>query len=233
MKKYVIMPARGGSKRIHQKNIKSFNGKPLILWTLSNLLSYDIFDEIIITTDDEEVANTCNSLNVKVLNNRPSYLSNDLSPTLPVIKFVLENYLELADPLDEVVCIYPGAVLLEKRDLVAAKSLFLQNNKRFVIAATKYSHPIQRSFIIDEKKDVVVSNSGLIQQRTQDLDQYFHDAGQFYWGNKRLWKSSNSILENCAAIEIPNSRIQDIDTPEDWERAEIMHNISLSKFKNI
>jgi pseudaminic acid cytidylyltransferase len=233
MKKYAIIPARGGSKRIHRKNIKNFNGKPLILWTLGNLLSYQMFDEIIVSTDDKEVANTCNFFNVKVLDNRPSNLSNDLSPTLPVIKFVLENYLELADPLDEVVCIYPGAVLLEKNDLVAAKNLFIKNNNRFVIAATKYSHPIQRSFIVDEKKDVLLSNSKLIQQRTQDLEHYFHDAGQFYWGTKKLWKSSNSILENCAAIEIPNSRIQDIDTPEDWERIEIMHKIALNKFKNI
>ena len=233
MKAYALVPARGGSKRIARKNIKNFNGKPLIHWTLLNLISFEMFDEIIVTTDDQEIADLCKVFNIRVLGNRPANLSDDLTSILPVIKYVLNNDLNLADVKDHIVCIYPSAVLLEKNDLMEAKELFMKKKDRFIIAATEYSHPIQRSFRIDTDRGLILSNPKFIQHRTQDLESYFHDAGQFVWGDKKLWNSSNSILENSAAIAIPNSRIQDIDTPEDWERAEIMHNISLSKFKNL
>ena len=228
MKAYAVIPARGGSKRILRKNIKIFNGKPLIHWTISNLISYEIFDEIIVSTDDKEIADLCKVFNIRVLGNRPANLSDDSTSILPVIKYVLNDDLKVVDSKDHVICIYPSAVLLEKSDLMGAKELFMKTKDKFIIAATEYSHPIQRSFRIDQDKGLIPSNPGFIQQRTQDLESYFHDAGQFVWGDKRLWNSSNSILENAAAIAIPNSRIQDIDTPEDWKIAEIMHRIGFA-----
>ena len=228
MKAYALVPARGGSKRIARKNIKNFNGKPLIHWTLLNLISFEMFDEIIVTTDDQEIADLCKVFNIRVLGNRPANLSDDLTSILPVIKYVLNNDLNLVDSKDHVVCIYPSAVLLEKNDLMEAKELFMKTKDRFIIAATKYSHPVQRSFRIDTDRGLILSNPKFIQHRTQDLESYFHDAGQFVWGDKKLWNSSNLILENSAAIAIPNSRIQDIDTPEDWKIAEIMHRTGLA-----
>jgi pseudaminic acid cytidylyltransferase len=228
MKTFALLPARGGSKRIPRKNIKIFNGKPLIHWTLMNLISYEMFDEIIVSTDDQEIGDLCKDLNIRVLGNRPANLSDDLTSILPVIKYVLNNDLNLIDSKDNVVCIYPSAVLLEKNDLMEGKELFMKIKDRFIIAATEYSHPIQRSFRIDQDRCLILSNSKFILQRTQDLETYFHDAGQFVWGDKKLWNSSNSILENSAAIAIPNSRIQDIDTPEDWKIAEIMHRTGLA-----
>jgi pseudaminic acid cytidylyltransferase len=228
MKTYAILPARGGSKRIPRKNIKNFNGKPLIHWTLLNLISYDMFDEIIVTTDDQEIADLCKVFNIRVLGNRPANLSDDLTSILPVIKYVLNNDLNLVDSKDNVVCIYPSAVLLEKNDLMEAKELFMKIKDRFIIAATEYSHPIQRSFRINQDKDLILSDPKFSQHRTQDLESYYHDAGQFVWGDKKIWNSSNSILESSAAITIPNSRIQDIDTPDDWKISEVMHRTGLT-----
>jgi N-acylneuraminate cytidylyltransferase len=228
MKTYALIPARGGSKRIPRKNIKIFNGKPLIHWTLMNLISYEMFDEIIVSTDNQEIVDLCKAFNIRVMGNRPANLSDDLTSILPVIKYVLNDDLNLVDSKDNVVCIYPSAVLLEKKDLMEGKELFMKIKDKFIIAATEYSHPIQRSFRIDQDRGLILSNSKFILQRTQDLESYFHDAGQFVWGDKKLWNSSNSILENSAAITIPNSRIRDIDTPEDWKIAEIMHRTGLA-----
>jgi pseudaminic acid cytidylyltransferase len=228
MKTYALLPARGGSKRIPRKNIKIFNGKPLIHWTLMNLIRYEMFDEIIVSTDDQETADLCKAFNIRVLGNRPANLSDDLTSILPVITYVLNNDLNPVDSKDHVVCIYPSAVLLEKSDLTKAKELFMKIKDRFIIAATEYSHPIQRSFRIDQDKSLILSDPKFSQHRTQDLESYYHDAGQFVWGDKKLWNSSNSILVNSAAIAIPNSRIQDIDTPEDWKIAEIMHRTGLA-----
>jgi pseudaminic acid cytidylyltransferase len=228
MKTYALIPARGGSKRIPRKNIKIFNGKPLIHWTLMNLISYEMFDEIIVSTDNQEIVDLCKAFNIRVMGNRPANLSDDLTSILPVIKYVLNDDLNLVDSKDNVVCIYPSAVLLEKKDLMEGKELFMKIKDKFIIAATEYSHPIQRSFRIDQDRGLILSNSKFILQRTQDLESYFHDAGQFIWGDKKLWNSSNSILENSAAITIPNSRIRDIDTPEDWKIAEIMHRTGLA-----
>jgi pseudaminic acid cytidylyltransferase len=229
LKTYAIIPARGGSKRVPKKNIKMFNGKPLIQWTILNLVKYNIFDEIIVSTDDEDISNSCKLFDVKVLDKRPIELSDDHTPTLPVIKYLLENNLDFVESKDQIVCIYPGSILLEKFDLVKAQELFLLDKNRFVIAATKYSHPIQRSFRINRKSEVEEFDSLSLAQRTQDLDERYHDAGQFYWGNKRLWTSSDGILSNCSAITIPNWRIQDIDSLEDWERAELLHKILMEK----
>jgi N-acylneuraminate cytidylyltransferase len=229
MKTYAIIPARGGSKRVPKKNIRVFNGKPLIQWTITNLLNYDIFDEIIISTDDKETSNYCKLFDVKVLDNRPKELSDDQTPTLPVIKYVIENNLDYVESQDQIVCIYPGSILLQRIDLVEAQKLFLLNRNNFVIAATNYSHPIQRSFRINEKNEVKDFNVFSLNQRTQDLNTHYHDAGQFYWGNKQLWTSSDGILSNCSAITIPNWRIQDIDSLEDWESAQLMHNILLNR----
>ncbi len=206
-----------------------FNGKPLIQWTILNLVKYNIFDEIIVSTDDEDISNSCKLFDVKVLDKRPIELSDDHTPTLPVIKYLLENNLDFVESKDQIVCIYPGSILLEKFDLVKAQELFLLDKNRFVIAATKYSHPIQRSFRINRKSEVEEFDSLSLAQRTQDLDERYHDAGQFYWGNKRLWTSSDGILSNCSAITIPNWRIQDIDSLEDWERAELLHKILMEK----
>ncbi len=229
MKTYAIIPARGGSKRVPKKNIKIFNGKPLIHWTISNLLNYNIFDEIIVSTDDEDISNSCKSFDVKVFDKRPRELSDDQTPTLPVIKYLLEKNLDYVESNDQVVCIYPGSILLERIDLVEAQKLFQSNKNRFVIAATKYSHPIQRSFRISKNREVKDFDLLSLGKRTQDHFEQYHDAGQFYWGNKRLWTSSDGILSNCSAITIPNWRIQDIDSLEDWERAQLLHKMLKEK----
>ena len=231
MKTYAIIPARGGSKRIPRKNIKVFNGKPLIHWTILNLINFNLFDDIIVSTDDEEISYSCKSFDVKVIDNRPKNLSDDLTPTLPVIKYVVESYLKFSNLFDQVVCVYPGSVLLQKSDLVEAQKLFEKKQTQFVIAASKYSHPIQRSFSINNDNEVMEYDESSLNQRTQDLKEYFHDAGQFYWGNKNLWASCDGLIKNCSAITIPNWRIQDIDSVDDWQRAEILHKVISGQIK--
>ena len=225
MKNYAIIPARGGSKRIPHKNIKIFNGKPLIHWTINNLLTYEMFDEIIITTDSKDISKECSQFNVRVIENRPSELSDDFTPTLPVIKYVLEQHLPNMDNSDNVVCIYPTAVLLKANTLRQAKSIFEANNNQFVIAASKYNHPIERSFNLNQSNNVTLLFSENIHERTQKFNHTYHDAGQFYWGDKALWLTSQELIANSTAVTISNWQVQDIDTLEDWRRAELLHQI--------
>jgi N-acylneuraminate cytidylyltransferase len=197
----------------------------IVLSFIHEKLNYDLFDEIIVSTDDEEISLACKSFGVKVIENRPKNLSDDLTPTLPVIKYIVEGYLKSSDLLDHVVCLYPGSVLLQKVDLIEAQNLFSKKKNQFVIAATRYSHPIQRSFTINDDHEVMDYNKNALNQKTQDFKEYFHDAGQFYWGNKNLWTSCDGIISNSLAITIPNWRIQDIDSLDDWKRAEVLHMI--------
>jgi pseudaminic acid cytidylyltransferase len=230
MKTICIIPARGGSKRVPRKNIKIFNGKPLITWTILNLQNTNLFDDIIISTDDPEISEVSLKHGVTVLGNRPKNLSDDLTPTMPVIQFVIGNNLDLLNPKDQIVCVYPGSVLLSKGDLENAQNLFIKLNfERFVVGATRFGHPIQRAFGIDKDNQVTNFSLDAFNQRTQDLVEFYHDSGQFYWGNKHLWLTNQGVLSNSAAITIPSWRIQDIDNLEDWERAELIHKLIMGK----
>ena len=221
-----IIPARGGSKRIPGKNIRKFLGLPIISYSIKTALDSGVFEKVIVSTDSKEIASIAEEFGAQVPFLRPNNLSDDFSGTHEVIghavRWIEDNYLSM----DYVCCIYATAPLIKKSDLIQGYQMIKTGNFDSVIAATSFPYPIFRSF----KK---LSTGGLkmvfpehYNSRSQDLPEVYHDAGQFYWASPEVWKKDSEMYnEKNAIVEIPNYRIQDIDTLEDWKRAEIIYKV--------
>lgn len=218
-----IIPARGGSKRIPKKNIKDFCGKPMISWAISAAIASNLFDEIVVSTDDNDIRMVALKYGAKVPFIRPLELSDDLTPTVPVIAHAVHQCEELGWKIENVCCIYPCAPFAQPDDLRRALSILLDQNAQFVFPVAEYSHPVQRSM-----RQV---SSGLMEflmpefelTRTQDLELLYHDAAQFYWGTKKAWLQKLRMHSGGIGMPIPKWRVIDIDTNEDWMRAEMLH----------
>jgi pseudaminic acid cytidylyltransferase len=217
-----IIPARGGSKRIPRKNIKEFCGKPMIVWAIEAAKKSGLFEQIIVSTDDEEISELANAWGAKTPFKRPADLADDLTPTVPVIAHATKECLRLGMSLDYVCCIYPCAPFIEANDLVVALDLAVKNKADFVYPVAEYAHPIQRAMkmSITGKMEFISPQYELT--RTQDLEKSFHDAGQFYWGNPMAWMAGKKMHTAGLGMKIPNWRVVDIDSMEDWERAELV-----------
>ena len=219
-----IIPARGGSKRIPGKNIKLFAGKPLITYSIDAAKASGLFDKIIISTDSEEVAEVAIAYGAQVPFIRPPELSNDMVGTRPVtnhaIKFCIENF----NKPEFCCCIYATAPFLQAKFLQQGlNDLKQQSDKAFAFSVTSFPFPVQRAL-----KNAPVGISPMfpesINQRSQDLEEAFHDAGQFYWGRTDDYLSNKKIFsQHSLPVVLPRHLVQDIDTPEDWLRAELMY----------
>ncbi len=224
MKSVCIIPARGGSKRIPRKNIKLFRGKPLIGWVINIAKESKLFDKIIVSTNDNEIANYSKSIGAEVPFLRPENLSDDFSNTMDVMKFMVKELIESSDDFEYVSCLYPTAPLILKSDLQKSlQILHKMNSDQILFGATSFDYPIQRAVIIDENNNSSILNKEYLFSRSQDLQETFHDAGQFYWGTVKSWLNTGNVLEEGRAFIIPRWRVQDIDVQEDWERAESIH----------
>ena len=218
-----IIPARGGSKRIPKKNIRLFRGKPLIAWSIEKAIKSKCFSKVIVSTDDKEISNLAKLYGAKVPFLRPKELSDDLTGTLDVIKFVINN---LKEEINYVCCLYATAPLVLVNDLIKSyEQLKLFNDDSLLFTATNYDYPIQRAFIIDNSNKANMIEKDFLFTRTQDLEKTFHDAGQFYWGKKDSWLVAKNMIDNNKAYFLPRWRVQDIDDEEDWLRAETIHKI--------
>lgn len=218
-----IIPARGGSKRIPKKNIRLFRGKPLIAWSIEKAIKSKCFSKVIVSTDDKEISNLAKLYGAKVPSLRPKELSDDLTGTLDVIKFVINN---LNEEINYVCCLYATAPLFLVNDLIKSyEQLKLFNDDSLLFTATNYDYPIQRAFIIDNSKKANMIEKDFLFTRSQDLEKTFHDAGQFYWGKKDSWLVAKNMIDNNKAYFLPRWRVQDIDDEEDWLRAETIHKI--------
>ena len=216
-----VIPARGGSKRIKDKNIRSFAGKPIISWAINNALKTGIFDKVLVSTDSKKIMNVALNLGAHVPFLRPSQLSGDYASTASVISHAIDWFEGRGETLSEVCCIYPVTPFLKKEDLLRGLKALNKNKDRFVYSITSYPHPIQRALTINDTGLVESINKKSTKLRTQDLDDTYHDAGQFYWATTKVWKSKSNILEEqSVGIFIPRYRAIDIDTWEDWEFAE-------------
>lgn len=211
-----IIPARAGSKRIKNKNLKLFNGVPAL--KRATLLAYEtkLFDRIIVSTDCPNIVDYTNSSTDAELVLRDKNLADDFTTTKEVIKSVLSEQKISADVV--VCCLYTTSFFTSIDDLKKANSKLNMNNKKFIFAATKYQHPIQRSFNIDKEgkvKNVITKN---INVRTQDLQETYHDCGQFYFAKASAWMSGeNEIIQNGSiCIKLENEFVIDIDEPKDW-----------------
>ena len=217
-----VIPARGGSKRIPRKNIKVFCGKPVIAYPIQLALASGLFDHVVVSTDDDEIASMARHYGAEVPFQRPSNLADDYTPTIPVVVHAITACEALDWSISLVCCIYPGAPLLQQADLSGALALLRRSEADYVFAVAQYSAPVQRS--LRRAKDGRMSTflPEYETTRTQDLEPSYYDAGQFYWGTKNAWLQSIGIHTSGLGYIIPAWRSIDIDTEEDWTRAELI-----------
>ncbi len=217
-----IIPARGGSKRIPRKNIKPFAGKPMIAHAIDTALASGMFSHVIVSTDDEEIAEIASARGGEVPFVRPADLADDHTPTVPVIAHALRACGELGWQVDYACCIYPGVPFLEIDDLRSAFSLLTETGAAYSFPVTEFPSAIQRALrrLSDGRMTPMQPEYELT--RTQDLELAYHDVGQFYWGSAESWQTCPRIHSSGAGLPIPNWRVVDIDTPHDWARAELL-----------
>lgn len=219
--KLAIIPARGGSKRIPRKNIKPFCGKPMIAWSIEAAHLAGCFDRIIVSTDDAEIADIARAHGAEVPFMRPPELSDDHTGTIPVIAHAIDWMLQNAGPVDFACCLYATAPFVQAADLQHGFEVLQRSGAHYAFSVTSYAFPIQRAIRITADQRVEMLNPEHFNTRSQDLEHAFHDAGQFYWGRAAAWLTGKPLFSHDAApVLLPRHRVQDIDTAEDWERAE-------------
>lgn len=224
-KSIAIIPARGGSKRIPRKNIKEFYGKPLISYSIETALESKLFDKVVVTTDDEEIAIIARQYGADVPFMRPKKLSDDYTGTDDVVKHALE-WLKVEGGIFEYVCmIYATAPLLQSKYLIEGYNTLKESTAINAFSATSMPFPIQRTFKLDDKGRCEMFSPEHYMSRSQDLKEAYQDAGQFYW--TKIDQTSDEIMfgKDSIPIILPRHLVQDIDTLEDWQRAEIMYKV--------
>jgi pseudaminic acid cytidylyltransferase len=220
--KIAVIPARAGSKRIPRKNIKEFCGKPMIGWAISAAKRSRLFDHIVVSTDDEYIAELARDLGAETPFIRPENLADDFTPTVTVVAHAIKSCLDIGWVAEYVCCIYPCVPFLQVNDLVAALELAKKQDADFAYPVTEYPHPIQRAMLQLPSGRMKFFSSENELTRTQDLEKSYHDAGQFYWGRASAWKDKERMHSDGLGMVIPNWRVVDIDNEDDWIRAELI-----------
>lgn len=216
-----VIPARGGSKRIPRKNIKPFCGQPMIAWSIQAAIQSQCFDRIIVSTDDPEIAQVAQAHGAEVPFMRPSELSDDHTGTIPVIAHAVQWQNATGVKTTQVCCIYATAPFVQASDLQRGLQLLQSTGADYAFSVTSYAFPIQRAIRITPAHRIEMFQPEHFTTRSQDLDEAWHDAGQFYWGQAQAWLAHKPLFSpDAAPVVLPRHRVQDIDTPEDWERAE-------------
>jgi pseudaminic acid cytidylyltransferase len=221
--KLAVIPARGGSKRIPRKNIRPFCGKPIIAWSIEAARESGCFDRVVVSTDDAEIAEVARRSGAEAPFVRPAELSDDQTGTIAVVRHAIEWQMANGTAPRLVCCIYATAPFVRAGDLRRGLDELERGDADFALSVTKYPFPIQRAIRIDARGRTAMFYPEYFSTRSQDLDEAYHDAGQFYWGWARAWIAAETVFgPNSAAIVLPTHRVQDIDTVEDWARAEWM-----------
>ncbi len=227
MRSVAVIPARGGSKRIPGKNAKGFHGRPLIAYAIETVLESGIVDRVVVSTDDDNIANVAIASGAEVPFRRPDKLSDDYAGTGAVVRHAIET-LEAQTSLqfDYVALVYPAAVFITPDDLLSAKTALISSSADFVFSATSFPAPIERALTKDRAGFASMVAPAHLLSRSQDLPDHFHDVGQFYIGRRDAWVDAMPVLTSRSVIyEIPRWRVQDIDTQEDWVRAELLYQL--------
>lgn len=218
-----VIPARGGSKRIPRKNIKDFHGKPMIAWSIEAAQKASIFSKIIVSTDDNEIADIAKKMGAEVPFVRPRGLSDDYATTGDVMSHACKWMTDNGIKPTVVCCLYPTAPFVEASDLIEGLRLMSSGNWKYVFSVGEYSSPVFRSFEQDATCGVKMLFPEYFETRSQDLPNVYHDAGMFYMGSLNTWIRGVKIFDKHSfPLKIPQWRVQDIDTPDDWDRAEIL-----------
>lgn len=221
--KLAVIPARGGSKRIPRKNIKPFCELPMIAWSIAAARESGCFDRIIVSTDDEEIAGVARQYGAEVPFLRPTELSGDHAGTIAVIAHAVGWQAAHGAAPAAACCIYATAPFIQPADVREAWQALEAKDCDYVFSVTRYSSPIQRALRVTPAGRLEMFHPELFHTRSQDLEEAFHDAAQFYWGRPQAWLAGTPVFSpRSVPLILPSSRVQDIDTPEDWERAELM-----------
>ena len=217
-----VIPARGGSKRIPRKNIKPFGGKPMIAYAIQAALESGLFAQVVVSTDDDEIAEVAQSHGASVPFRRPAHLADDQTVTVPVIGHATQWFLDRGHSVDAVCCIYPCVPLLRATDLQGAYALFAERGADYVYPVVAFHSSPWRSMTKPESGPMQFIYPEYELTRTQDLPKCYFDAGQFYWGRAAAWTSGLRMHSNGHGYEVEAHRVVDIDTQEDWLRAELI-----------
>lgn len=220
-----IIPARGGSKRIPRKNIKEFCGKPMIAWSIEAALQSGCCKQVIVSTDDAEIAAIARQYGAEVPFVRPVELSDDHTGTIPVIAHAIRWLSSQGVAVEQVCCLYATAPFVTPQDIRRGLDALSAGNSDYAFSVTSYPFPIQRAIRITATGRVEMFQPEYFNTRSQDLEEAYHDAGQFYWGRATAWLAGRPIFSSDAVpVILPRHQVQDIDTQEDWLRAELMFN---------
>jgi N-acylneuraminate cytidylyltransferase len=216
-----VVPARGGSKRIARKNVRSFAGRPMLHHSVEAVAASRLFDRVVVSTEDSEIRQISLDAGVHEVLERPSALADDHTPTRDVILDAI-NQLKLRAS-DVVCCVYPTAPLMEPGDLKKGARIFESDEWLYVLAATAYRYPVQRSFRRGGDNGIAMLQPEAFNSRSQDLPLTYHDVGWFYFAKCETWLAEPTMFSGRSTfVEIPPNRAIDIDTEEDWELAELM-----------
>ena len=225
MKSVCIIPARGGSKRIPRKNIKDFCGKPMIAHSIETAQRSNLFVDVYVTTEDKEIADIARNYGARIID-RPLSLADDYTGTHDVVKHAVSFLIESGVDFDSICCLYATAPFVELQDLSKGKEKLLENKWKGVVAATDFSFPVFRSFKHLDSGGLEMLFPEHYKTRSQDLPTIFHDAGQFYWMKKHdCLGEAIGFGASTEIVMIPHWRVQDIDTSDDWSRAEMIWKI--------
>ena len=227
-----IIPARGGSKRISRKNVRDFMGKPIIAYPIATAISTGLFDHVVVSTDDDYIAETAERHGAEVPFRRPSDLCDDYSSTDSVLAHALRECRRLFGAVQQGCCIYPTTPFLDADDLRRGLDLLVSHHATSAFPLVKYDFPIEQAFVLDGARPRPQWPDKMM-TRSQDLVEHFHDAGLFYWCDVEKFMRAESIFaEDTVGFVIPSERCQDINTPEDWARAEQKY-LSLSRQQQV
>ena len=221
-----IIPARGGSKRIPLKNIKLFCGKPMMAWAIEAALQSGCFEQVVVSTDDPETADVARHYGAQVPFIRPAALSDDHTGTTAVVAHAIEWLAAQSPPPAQVCCLYATAPFVSVADLRRGLALLTETGADYAFAVTRYAFPVQRAIRITATGRAAMFSPEYFNTRSQDLEEAYHDAGQFYWGQAKAWLDQKMIFSPTSVpLVLPRHRVQDIDTPEDWAHAERLFKI--------
>jgi len=222
--KVAVIPARGGSKRIPRKNIREFFGKPMIAWSIEAAQKASLFDQIVVSTDDDEIAEIAESFGAAAPFRRPSELADDHTPTRPVVNHAIREVERHFGRPDYVCTIYPAAPFINVDDIKYGIQQLLACDVDFAFTVTSFAYPIQRALKVSATGGIAMFQPEHRFTRSQDLIPAYHDAGQFYWGRTTAFlEDRDNFSSRSVPIILPNWRVVDIDDEEDWQHAELLY----------
>jgi pseudaminic acid cytidylyltransferase len=218
-----LIPARGGSQRIPRKNVRPFAGVPMIEYAIRAARTSGLFEHIVVSTEDAEIAGVARAAGAELPFMRPADLADAHTPTVPVVAHAIQACRLLGWRVETVCCIYPGVPLLPDDVLAAGLALLERGDCNYAFPVQRYRAPIQRALRRDAAGHTLPFHPEHASTRTQDLEPAYHDAGQFYWGHARAWLSGAKLHGYARTLLLPDDCAVDIDTPDDWARAEALY----------